>query len=448
MWIRSSKLALALCIVAAPALAQIPNPSVSTQPFVGAPPTLSSLTQLPAIAAGTVLGNSTAGTTTPSALTTLPTGVMNNITRTGTLVAGATGAGFTVALGTSTVTGALSPANGGTGVANNAASTLTISGAFGTTLTVAGATSLTLPTSGTVTALGNTTTGSGSTIVLSAGPSLTGTVAISSTPKLSVGAGATPNYTIMGSTNVTALPASSAASGTTLLQVGGADAAASRVLIDGFAATAAIDLRRANNTNASPSTLTSGNGIGQINFMGWAATTNAYTDAQARINGFATATWSDTNRGTALAFSITPNASTILTEAMRIQNGGGVSIGSTTDNGIILDVTGTFRATQGVLTTQSGTTYTLAATDCGTTIRFTNGSAITLTTLNSLSVGCTIAILQAGAGQITLANGSGATSHSAHSYTKTFAQYSVLGLYVDTNSGGTAADFIITGDGA
>lgn len=43
------------------------------------------------------------------------------------------------------------PANlGGTGVANNAASTLTISGAYGTTLTVTGATSVTLPTSGTL----------------------------------------------------------------------------------------------------------------------------------------------------------------------------------------------------------------------------------------------------------------------------------------------------------
>lgn len=43
------------------------------------------------------------------------------------------------------------PANqGGTGIANNAASTLTISGSFATTFTIAGITSLTLPTSGTV----------------------------------------------------------------------------------------------------------------------------------------------------------------------------------------------------------------------------------------------------------------------------------------------------------
>lgn len=54
-----------------------------------------------------------------------------------------------------TVTNALdgaiaSPAEGGTGVANNAASTLTISGNFATTLTVSNTTSVTLPTSGTL----------------------------------------------------------------------------------------------------------------------------------------------------------------------------------------------------------------------------------------------------------------------------------------------------------
>jgi len=66
---------------------------------------------------------------------------------------------------------------GGTGV-NNGASTITIggnltfSGAFTTSFTVSGNTSLTLPTSGTVTALGNSSTGSGS-IVLATSPNLT-----------------------------------------------------------------------------------------------------------------------------------------------------------------------------------------------------------------------------------------------------------------------------------
>ena len=51
---------------------------------------------------------------------------------------------------TTDVSGILPPANGGTGVANNAASTITISGAFASTFTITGVTSVTFPTSGTL----------------------------------------------------------------------------------------------------------------------------------------------------------------------------------------------------------------------------------------------------------------------------------------------------------
>jgi hypothetical protein len=101
----------------------------------------------------------------------------------------------------------------------------------------------------------------------------------------------------------------------------------------------------------------------------------------------------------------------------------------------------------GTVSTQTGASYTLAASDCGTTIRFTSASAITVTTLNSLPVGCAIAIAQAGAAQVSIAAGTGATQHSAHGYSKTFGQYAILGLFVDTNSGGSAANIIVTGDG-
>jgi hypothetical protein len=56
------------------------------------------------------------------------------------------------------VTGTLSPANGGTGVSNNSASTLTISGNFATTLTVSGTTGVTLPTTGTLATLAGSET--------------------------------------------------------------------------------------------------------------------------------------------------------------------------------------------------------------------------------------------------------------------------------------------------
>jgi len=50
-------------------------------------------------------------------------------------------------------TTALPPARGGTGIVNNAASTLAISGNFATTLTVSGTTGVTLPTTGTLSTL-------------------------------------------------------------------------------------------------------------------------------------------------------------------------------------------------------------------------------------------------------------------------------------------------------
>lgn len=82
----------------------------------------------------------------------------SSITTVGALTSGSTGAGFTVALGTSTITGVVQPQNGGTGVANNAASTLTISGNFATTLTVTGVTGVTLPTTGTLATLAGSET--------------------------------------------------------------------------------------------------------------------------------------------------------------------------------------------------------------------------------------------------------------------------------------------------
>ena len=54
----------------------------------------------------------------------------------------------------SSLTGIVGPANGGTGVSNNALSTITVSGAFATTLTVTGTTNVTLPTSGSLATTG------------------------------------------------------------------------------------------------------------------------------------------------------------------------------------------------------------------------------------------------------------------------------------------------------
>jgi hypothetical protein len=100
------------------------------------------------------------------------------------------------------------------------------------------------------------------------------------------------------------------------------------------------------------------------------------------------------------------------------------------------------------VTTQAGTTYTLASTDCGTKVLFTNASAVTVTLPNSLSIGCQIALAQYGASKVSVSAASGATLNSPHSYTGTYAEYSTIGVSVDQNSGGTAAVWAFTGDGS
>lgn len=94
--------------------------------------------------AGTLSGGTLAANVLASSLTSV-----------GTLTGGATGTGFTVNLGTSTISGVLLGVNGGTGVANSG-KTMTLggnfamSGAFTFTGTVTGNTAVTFPTSGTL----------------------------------------------------------------------------------------------------------------------------------------------------------------------------------------------------------------------------------------------------------------------------------------------------------
>lgn len=110
----------------------------------------------------------------------------------------------------------------------------------------------------------------------------------------------------------------------------------------------------------------------------------------------------------------------------------------------------TFGWSLGTWSTQSGTTYTLQSNDCGTGIRFTSNSAVTVTIPNSLSAGCDIKIAQFGTAKVSV-NGSAvpaATLRSPHSYTGTFAQYSVIQVDVDANPGGSSADALFEGDGS
>ncbi|KPJ66514.1 MAG: hypothetical protein AMJ43_07730, partial [Coxiella sp. DG_40] len=117
-----------------------------------------------------------------------------------------------------------------------------------------------------------------------------------------------------------------------------------------------------------------------------------------------------------------------------------VAIGGTTpDSGAFTTLTASGDATlsgdttaKRGITTDATTTRTFALSDAGEYIRFTSGSAVTATVPPNSSVafptGSEIEIFQAGAGQVTIAEGSGVTVNSKDSLLKLSGQYSAVCL--------------------
>lgn len=96
---------------------------------------------------------------------------------------------------------------------------------------------------------------------------------------------------------------------------------------------------------------------------------------------------------------------------------------------------------------QTGTSYTIAATDNQKVITLSNAGAITLTVPNSLPVGFECTVLQKGAGLVTWTAGSGTTLRFPA--TKTAAsvgQYGTSRVVIESNSTGAAAVAYISGD--
>jgi hypothetical protein len=96
------------------------------------------------------------------------------------------------------------------------------------------------------------------------------------------------------------------------------------------------------------------------------------------------------------------------------------------------------------LNDQTGTAYTILASDAGKVITCNNGSAVTVTVPASLGAGFTCSVVQKGAGQVTFDNDSGATTiNNRQSHTKIAGQHGVVTLI------STASDvFVLAGDTA
>lgn len=95
---------------------------------------------------------------------------------------------------------------------------------------------------------------------------------------------------------------------------------------------------------------------------------------------------------------------------------------------------------------QTGTTYTVQSSDNGKIIELSNAGAITVTVPNSLPVGFNCGFCQVAAGQATISAGAGATQRQASGLSKTRAQWSEIALRVRANAGGSAAEYVLSGD--
>lgn len=91
------------------------------------------------------------------------------------------------------------------------------------------------------------------------------------------------------------------------------------------------------------------------------------------------------------------------------------------------------------------TTHTLAASDNGQMLLFTNAAGCTLTLPANLPAQFNCAVVQLGAAQVTFAAGAGAAIGNVGSFTKTSALYGVASLVVYANVGGSAAQAITFG---
>jgi hypothetical protein len=144
--------------------------------------------------------------------------------------------------------------------------------------------------------------------------------------------------------------------------------------------------------------------------------------------------WSNTAGAWSATLSlISQTANTVLAAP----NGSG---GTPTFRSIVQADAPTLATINGNVNTQTGTTYTLVASDNGKVVTISNASAITLTVPSGLGAGFNCLVVQLGAGQITFA-ASSTTLNNRQSFTKTAGQYAIATVVAYASN-----TFITSGD--
>lgn len=125
----------------------------------------------------------------------------------------------------------------------------------------------------------------------------------------------------------------------TEMQISGATGANAIVVVDGEAGSGRLVFRRTDGSFALPAAVGANETLGSIRWAGWTGAgyvTSAASFVVLTFNG-----WSVTDNSTQMIWSVTPGGSTTLTEAMRLQASGILTIGATTASGAAkLQITG------------------------------------------------------------------------------------------------------------
>ena len=149
--------------------------------------------------------------------------------------------------------------------------------------------------------------------------------------------------------------------------------------------------------------------------------------------------------GTALAVANGGTGLTAVT-ADRLLRGNGS--GALQESGVTIDENDCLHGFKSMVATESGSSYSLQATDGGKVLETTNAGAVALTLPASFPKGFTVTVVQMGAGQVTFAPASGASLCNRSGHDKTVGQYAVCTLYVSSNSDGGSAVYVMAGDSA